>query len=194
MAFFANLILFLALSLTIGLGSAWYALENGLPVTTRQVGAWQIWHEAGKLGTDPYTNAYVSRSGWLPITSSHALYYIAKTDNNNRKISADCTYRLTGKPIAAEWWSIGLFDSTGHVMANRAQRYAFNSANTVRKSDGSFVIWLAQTAHSGNWLPISGGDDNTIVMRIFGPQKTDDAQAENEIEKNLPVIERVSCQ
>ncbi len=180
--------------MTIGLGTAWYTLEKGLPITTRQVGPWKIWYEAGKVGSDPYTNAFVSRSGWLPMTSTHALYYIAQNDSKNRKISANCTYKLTGKPIAADWWSLGLFDEKGHIIENKAKRYAFNSANTLRKIDGTFTIWLSQKVHSGNWLPLTKGDENSLVMRIFGPQKADDAQAENLIEKNLPVIERISCQ
>lgn len=193
MAFFANLILFLALSLSVGLGSAWYALEHGLPLTTRVAGPWTIWHEAGQVNSDPYTSAYVARAGWLPITSSHALYYVAREDSDGGRLTADCNYILTGASLDADWWSLGLFDTNGRIIANKANRYAFNSSNTVRKSDGSFSIWMSSEARPGNWLPSAGGDENMLVLRIFGPGKTEEAQSENEIELNLPKIKRISC-
>ncbi len=194
MAFFANLILFLALSLFVGLGSAWYALERGLPMTTREAGPWSIWHEAGQTNADPYTAAYVARAGWLPITSSHALYYVARKDSDGNPLTAECTYLLSGARLDAQWWSLGLFDADGRPIPNKARRFAFNSSNTVRNADGSFTIWLSREAKPGNWLPSTRGDDNMLVLRIFGPGKAEEAQSENEIERSLPKIKRISCQ
>ena len=193
MAFFANLVLFLALSLSVGLGSAWYALEKGLPMTTRKAGPWKIWHEAGRVNADPYTSAYVARAGWLPITSSHALYYITRHDSEGGRLTGECNYILTGSELDADWWSLGLFDSSGRPIANKAKRYAFNSANTVRNADGSFSIWISSEARPGNWLPNNSDTENMLVLRIFGPGKAEEAQSKNEIELRLPKIKRLSC-
>ena len=129
----------------------------------------------------------------LPIVSSHALYYIAKTDSKNRNLRGDCTYRLRGKAMEADWWSLGLFDEQGNVQDNQAQRYAFNSSNVIRQSDGSFRITVSSGVQPGNWLPVRDDSDTVLLLRIFGPKKTEDAADRTNIETNLPKITRIAC-
>ena len=191
--FLANFILFLALAVVIGLGSAWYALENGLPITTKSIGPWKIWFEAGRIDPDPYTRAYVARTGRLPITSTHALYYIAKTDQDGYRLTTNCEYELLGAPLEAEWWSIAIYDSYGNVFPNLANRYSYNSANTTRHENGKFNIVISQNARPGNWLPVSGDTQLMIMMRVLGAARKEESQAMVAMEQKLPVIKRGAC-
>ncbi len=71
-------------ALILGIGSAWYMIERGSPLTTTKVGPWAGWVSAGNPKADYYTRAHVARSGRLPLTSTVARYFVARTDSDGR--------------------------------------------------------------------------------------------------------------
>ena len=42
-------------ALMLGIGSAWYMIERGSPLTTTKVGPWDGWVSEGNPSADPYT-------------------------------------------------------------------------------------------------------------------------------------------
>ena len=54
------------------------------PLTTTKVGPWSGWISEGNPHADPYTRAHVARSGRLPLTSTVARYFVARTDSAGR--------------------------------------------------------------------------------------------------------------
>ncbi len=42
-------------ALMLGIGSAWYMIERGSPLTTTKVGPWASWISEGNPNADPYT-------------------------------------------------------------------------------------------------------------------------------------------
>ena len=47
-------------ALMLGIGSAWYMIERGSPLTTTKVGPWAGWISEGNPSADPYTEAHVA--------------------------------------------------------------------------------------------------------------------------------------
>jgi hypothetical protein len=182
-------------ALVLGIGSAWYMIERGSPLTTTKIGAWSGWLLAGNPNADPYTKAHVARSGRLPLTSTVARYFTARTDSAGRLLTSACEYSIEGGPLNARWWSIALYDEYGAPIENASARYSFNSEELLRHADGTYRINLARHARPENWLP-SGDEDQhlTLMLRVYNPRETDAAGVGLIPEERLPKIERKSCE
>lgn len=180
-------------SLAIGLTSAWYMIEEGSALTTTYVGPWSVWREAGKPDADPYTLAHMARAGRLPINASTALYFFAARDDDGMALKSGCEYVIEGRPINAAWWSIAVYDGTGRLIPNKANRYSFNRTDVARRADGSFRIVLAQTARPGNWLPSAKEGTMRLVLRAYGLRDITDVAKEVLNEPDLPTIRKVVC-
>ena len=90
------------LALAAGLGSAWYMIDAGAAFTTGRIGPWAVWYSAGNPTADPYTKAHFARTGRLPITSTSALYYSARSDRPS--VAAPRTRWPIRRPRAV--WSV----------------------------------------------------------------------------------------
>ncbi len=191
--FAGRIVLFILGGITIGTFSAWYMIEKGSALTTTVSGPWRLWVYDGTVGADPYTLAHMSREGRLPITSSNALYFIATTDSEGEQIAADCDYTLSGKPLAADWWSLALYSEDGRSLQNKSHKSSLNSANLLRFENGNYQINLAQEVRPGNWIEMAGNEDLTLLIRLYGIHATKDAKRSNSIEQNLPIIRRLDC-
>ena len=182
-------------ALMLGIGSAWYMIERGSPLTTMKVGPWDGWINEGNPNSDPYTKAHVARSGRLPLTSTVARYFVARTDDAGRTLHSSCEYSIQGSPINARWWSIALYDGYGALLDNPSARYSFNNEELLRHADGSFRINLSRQARPENWLP-TGIEDKSLVLflRIYGPRDTDASGVGFIRSERLPKIERLQCE
>jgi hypothetical protein len=187
-----HFLLFALLSLAFGLGTAYHFVENGFALVAPQAGPWKTWINAGSLAADPYTRAHVSRFGDLPITSASGLTFVAKTDSDGDDLSSDCEYEIVGRPLAAVWWSIALFDGDGQLIPNQAGRHAYNSQNLTVLPDGTQRIALASQARPGHWLPSGEDHDLTLILRMIRPLSLEQ-QRQGSAFENLPVIQRVKC-
>ncbi len=188
-----NLLLIFACALTLGLGSAWYMIEEGSALTTHYIGPWSVWREAGKPDADPYTKAHMARMGRLPITATSALYFFASSDETGKQLSSDCEYVIEGRPLNAAWWSLAAYDGTGRLIPNKAGRHSFNRTDVARRADGSFRIVLARSARPGNWLPSAKQGSLKLVLRAYGLRNADNVFDKAAAERGLPTIREVVC-
>ena len=193
LGFAGRIMLFILGGIAIGLFSAWYMIENGSPLTTTNTGSWQLWLHDGDIGADPYTRAHMSRNGRLPITSSNALYFMASNDSEGEEIAQDCDYEISGKPLDTDWWSLAFYSKDGRSIKNKRQVSSINSTSLLRFENGSYLINLAQKVRPGNWIEISGEEQMVLMLRLYGIRATKDAQRNNSIEQNLPIIRRLDC-
>jgi len=188
-----NIIVFTAIALTVGLGSAWQMIDRGSALSTVSSGPWFSWYAAGMPDADPYTKAHVARSGRLPVVSTTAMRFIAQTDQSGDPLSPGCHYRVTVPEIPALWWSLALNDIAGNPIANAAERHAVNSDGVVTGLDGVTQIAIAPTARPGYWLPSGGDRELMLVFRVFRPFDTADLASGEMPEAILPRIERLDC-
>ncbi len=188
-----NLLFIFIAALALGLGSAWYMIEEGSALTTSHVGPWSVWRSAGKPDADPYTKAHMARAGRLPITATSALYFFANSDEKGNTLSANCEYVVEGRPLNAAWWSLAIYDGTGRLIPNKAGRHAFNRTDVARRADGSFRIVLAQSARPGNWLPTAKQGSLKLVLRAYDLRDADSVLDKAAAERGLPTIRKIVC-
>jgi hypothetical protein len=189
---FLNVALFLGLSLGGGLGTAWYMIEAGSRFSTRSFGPWLTWVAAGRPEADPYTRAHIARNGLLPLSSTAELTFKAKTDSRGTQLSSACDYAVVLDDFDPAWWTIAVYDGQGRLIANPADRYAFNGSTAMRGVDGRIAIVLSRDARPGNWLPT--GRTNRIVLVLT----VQDANWVNAIHdggspRSMPQIVRSGC-
>ena len=177
---------------SLGLGSAYYVIDQGFALIAPNTGPWKTWINAGSLAADPYTRARIARFGDLPITSASGLTFVATTDSEGRKLSSACEYEIVARPLAAVWWSIALFDREGELIPNKADRHAFNSQNLTVLPDGTQRITLGPEARPGHWLPSGEDHDLTLVLRMIRPLSINQ-QRQGLGFQSLPAIQKGDC-
>jgi hypothetical protein len=191
MPFLTRFLMFVAITLVVGLGSAWRAVNHGFFATTHHFGPWEIWFREGTADADPYTLAHISREGTLPITSASYLTFTANRDSAGSQLSGDCTYEIRGYSFPALWWNIAAFRTSGQAISNKTGRSSFASNTILTAPDGSFTVRLSPDVQPGNWLPAARGKRIVLRLNILRPLKPDTLlQPGQEL---LPDIVRVEC-
>jgi hypothetical protein len=74
---------------------------------------------------------------------------------------------VSGVTPAARFWTLTLYDSKGHLVANSLGRYGFTSQEIIRGADGSFEVRLAPRSRAGNWLPTGGIERYALMLRLY---------------------------
>ena len=191
MPFLKRFFLFAAIALTLGLGSAWRAVNHGFFASANRYGPWALWFREGTGEADPYTIAHVARQGVLPITASSELVFTATRDSGGSHLTGNCTYEIRGLSVPALWWDIAAFKANGEVMPSKTGRAGFSSANILAAPDGSFKVRLSPDVQPGNWIPAQRGDRIILRLSILRPLNPDHLLASgNEI---LPEIALLEC-
>ncbi|MBI4724687.1 MAG: DUF1214 domain-containing protein [Rhodomicrobium sp.] len=164
MPFLTRFFIFAAIALTLGLGSAWRAVNHRFFATSNRFGPWVFWFREGTSDADPYTVAHIARQGGLPITAASAMTFTATRDSAGSRLSGDRTYEIRGAGVPALWWSLGAFKPDGEIMPSKTGRSSFTSANILAAPGGTFTVRLSPDVQPGNWLPATRG--NRVVLRL----------------------------
>ncbi|MBL8593796.1 MAG: hypothetical protein JNK01_14015, partial [Devosia sp.] len=101
MRFLVHLGAMLLVALVVGFGLSWYALSDGRLFGAIEIGPWSAWRDVGIPAPDPYTRAFIARSGALELGASEGIQFIATTDSDNRRLDRACRYRIDGSTPAA---------------------------------------------------------------------------------------------
>jgi len=107
----------LAVAATIGLGATWMALTRGSAYGGVTIGAWTAWPKTGTAGIDPYARAMIARTGELPVGSGDGVAFYARTDSAGEPLDGRCDVLLSGITPQARFWTLTLYDRTGHLVA-----------------------------------------------------------------------------
>jgi hypothetical protein len=187
-----NLAVFLGVALGGGLGTAWYMIEAGSRLSTRTFGPWVTWASAGRPEADPYTRAHVARNALLPLSSTAELTFKAKTDSNGSRLTSSCDYAVVMEDFDPNWWDLAVYDLQGRLIANAADRHAFNSSTAMRGVDGRTTIVLARDARPGNWLPSGRGNRVVLVLSVLDAS-WGNAVYDGGTPRSMPEIVRTGC-
>jgi hypothetical protein len=183
---------FVGVVLILGLGTSWYMIDIGTPLTTVRHGPWVGWTSAGRADADPYTRAHFARLGTLQLSAEMTLTYVAFTDSEGRRLHSSCDYSVEGREPATGWWSLSVFDDRGELISNPAQRYAFTSQSIALRPDGTYDVALARDARPGNWLPTGGAGRLALLFTTLDPSTPLLAKPTDD-NKPLPEIKRIKC-
>lgn len=180
-----------AAGLALGLAASGAVLTHDPPFGVVSIGPWRVAAKAGSPDADPYTRAALERSGQIPLALGEGLQLVARVDSSGRPLDRRCIYRVGAHTPAARYWTLSLVDRNGFPVENAAGRYGFRSSEILREGDGSFAIYVAGLAHSGNWLPIGHVEDFALVLRLYD---TPLAASAGGIDKTTaPTIVREDC-
>ncbi len=157
----------LVVAAAVGLGATYFALTRGAAFGALRVGAWTAWPKTGTLDADPYARAEIARTGRLPVALGDGVMFVAKADDNGKRLDGRCEVAITGVTPAARFWTLTLYNPEGALVPNSINRYDFTSQEVVRRGDGSFEIVVAPRAAPGNWLPTGGIDRYTLALRFY---------------------------
>ena len=187
-----NLMVFAALAIVGGLGSAWYMVEAGSRLSTRTYGAWVAWTAAGRPDADPYTRAHTVRNTLLPISSTLEMTFRAKSDGDGRRLRSTCDYVVLLPEQEPAWWSLAVFDGQGKLIQNGAERHAFNTNTAMREPNGRVAISVARDARPGNWLP-SGRSGRIVLVLTVQDAGFAASVHDSNAPRAMPEIQRAAC-
>jgi hypothetical protein len=159
--------------LGLGLWATRAALTGALPVAVDNLGQWRVESRAGAADADPYTRARVERSGEIPLGLGEGLRLTTRVDSEGRALDPSCVYKLGSEAPTARYWTLEALDGAGFPIENADERYVLRSTELLRQSKGGFWIWISQSPHAGNWLPIGAKGRFRLAMRLYDPALSD---------------------
>jgi hypothetical protein len=157
----------LALAAIVGLGLTWLTLSRGIVFSPLRIGAWSAQPKTGTAEVDPYARAEFERGGWLPTGLGDGVAFTALADDKGRLLDGRCEVTLSGITPQARYFTLSLYDTAGHLIANAIKRNGFTSQELLRNGDGSFQITVGPRARPGNWLPTSDIERYQLILRLY---------------------------
>lgn len=167
MRFLINLLLMLAVALAVGFGLSWYALTDGRLFGAAQLGPWTAWPHAGSPSPDPYTRAYLARTGALQLGQSEGVQFIATTDSDGAPLNRACRYRIDGATPTATFWTLVPTSPDGATIARPDGPAGFESQRIARANDGSMQLYVGKTLAPLNWVELTGDGPFWLVLNLY---------------------------
>lgn len=192
MNFFLRFVAFVIVAIILGLAITSVSLSTGSGLAASRSGGWKSWKSAGHVLADPYTRAYIAKTGQLPLPPQIAQTYFALYDNAHRRLHSSCTYLVESPVVEAKWWTLAAYDYDGKITKNKFGRYSFNAENAMIKFEGGFHVYISQSPQPENWLPIGAQGPFVLVYRLYRKTQTDE-QVSDAKDVPLPLIKRISC-
>lgn len=188
MRFLLSLLAAMALSLALGIGSAWYMVAAPR-IGTVDVGAWEALPTIDAATADPYVRARVARSGEIGMGAGEGLTFVTGVDGEGRDLVGTCDYRLDGLSPPARLWTLSALGRDGRPGTTPEGRAHLDNRNLLRDGHGHFTIELSPHARPGNWLPTPATGGFVLMLRLYDTPITLAAGQT----PDLPAIVRGAC-
>jgi hypothetical protein len=181
----------MAVALAVGFGLSYYALTDGRLIAAYEVRPWDAWPDVGSPSPDPYTRAYLARTGALQLGLTEGLQFVAQSDSSGIPLDRACRYRIEGVTPVASFWTLLAADLDGGVIARPGGPLAFNSSRIAREADDSMILYVSRSIAPMNWLEITGEGPFELVLTLYDSSVF--AGVGSGVE-GLPTITREACQ
>jgi hypothetical protein len=188
---FVKFFLVACVGVLLGLGVTFFVIEKGAGFSAVSAGPWVAFPKNGTANIDPYARAMLAHSREMPLGASEGLSFVARGDSAGGVFDPACDYRLTGRTPPARYWTLSLMSPSGFLIANKALRNGFTSAEILRAADGGFAVTISRQARPGNWLPIGEEKKFILVLRLYDADLS--AAAIGLDESKLPRLVKVAC-
>jgi hypothetical protein len=173
-----------------GFGFAVHGVRAGALGSGVAIGPWTTGTDFGSAEASAETRAVVALRGLLALPASEARYYTAATDDAGQPLSGHCSYRISGGPLPARWWSLTVYDGEGYLVKNDEQVYSLESAALGADEQVRWNVAVAPDRQVGHWLPSGGIDHVELTLRTYLPA---DGGTGNLARNQLPAITREAC-
>lgn len=190
MRFLFHLLAMIVVALGVGFGLSYYALGDGRLFGALRVGPWLAWPAIGATSPDPYTRAYLARSGVLPLGQGEGVTFTASSDGQGRPLDRACRYRIQGTTPSAGFWTLEAVSLDGENIAPPGMQMALQSRRVQRANDGSLLLYVSRSLAPYNWLEISGSGRFRLILTLYNPS---DISGSGLSVDTLPSIIRERC-
>ncbi|HVX82211.1 MAG: DUF1214 domain-containing protein [Devosia sp.] len=190
MRFVLNLLAMIIVALAVGFGLSYYAVGDGRVLGALKVGPWVAWPGVGSPAPDPYTRAYLARTGILQLGQSEGLAFVASSDSNGQPLSRDCRYRIEGTTPVASFWTLEAVSPDGVNIARPDGQLALVSRGVARANDGTLVLYVSRTLAPDNWLEITGSGPFELQLTLYDPSNVSGSSVSVQ---TLPAILKEAC-
>ena len=181
----------MAIAISVGFGASYYALTDGRMFAAVRVGPWAAWPDIGQPMPDPYTRAFLARTGHWQLGNAEGIQFSASTDDGGQPLSRSCSYRISGFVPGASFWTLEATDMAGTNIAQSAELMVLHSERIARSGDGAIVASVGSQLSSGNWLPITPtGGPFQLQLTLYDALIFSGGSTAIE---EMPSIERISC-
>lgn len=187
------LLVALALSIAFGVGiaSAVSALKATVGFGAIALGPWVAFPDAQTANADPYARAHRARAGKLLYGGAEGLQFTAAVDDAGAKLSAACSYDITGLTPPARFWTLYAANENDVVLSPGPELpAAFNALTVLRQKDSSFVIHMSAEAQPDNWLAIRQTGTFKLVLTLLD---TPTAGSSGVVDLTMPKIVKTGC-
>lgn len=167
MRFLIHLLVMIVVALGVGFGLSYFALTNGRLFGALRVGPWAAWPDVGAPDPNPYTSAFLSRTGALQLGASEGVEFIASHDSDGRTLDRACQYTLAGTTPVATFWTLQALDGDGTNIASPGSPLEMHSARIVRAEDGSLRIGVGTALAPHNWLEVTGTGPFVLALTLY---------------------------
>ncbi len=165
--------LILAAGAVAGVSSAMVAIESLGWSPAAPGSIWNSRDTSPDAAAHPYAVAHYLLQGRLPA-SDQTHEFGADRDSAGNRISADCTYTLSGTPDITNWWSL----SAGSGTRGTDPRSTFlTSSDAVRNPDGTLTVTLSPQPMTGNWIRPPTAGRYVLIYTVAGFFSADHAAA-----------------
>ncbi|MCF6302105.1 MAG: DUF1214 domain-containing protein [Devosiaceae bacterium] len=162
-----HFVLFFVISLSVGFGLSYWALEKGQLFGTLHIGPWIAWSDVGSPQPDPYTRAYISRNANLELSRAEGIKFVAKQDSDGRNILAECTYRIDGTTPETSLWTLMAVNAQGASLTLEGGPMTLRSDQINRADDGSFALRVGPSLSPSNWLETSANGQMILILTLY---------------------------
>lgn len=180
-----------SIALAIGFGLSWYALTDGKLFGTVEVGPWTAWRDVGRPSPDPYTRAFIVRSGGLELGAGEGMQFVAMNDDQGRRLTRACSYQIVGRTPTARFWTLVAVEPESGALVSRADGPpAVVSSRIARTADGGIVVNVGTTVRPLNWYELAGDGPFDLMLTLYDAASPSGATPEGFV---LPTIRRERC-
>jgi len=158
-------------AVALGLGSAWWVLKKSPWLNpSLEVGAWRTNLQAGSQDAGMYTRATVAVNALLALSRGETMYFVATRDDAGHALRSQCSYRVTGVPPQARWWSITAYAEDLFLFDAANGHYSLNGSTAQLDAAGAFSLSTGPTEQPGMyWLPTPGNRALILTLRLYNP-------------------------
>ncbi|MFN3818039.1 DUF1214 domain-containing protein [Blastomonas sp.] len=182
--------LMLVAGLALGAGAAVAQLRQSFAADGIRNGPWTTGSEVGTDDASVGTRASIALRGLLALPETEAIYFNASTDSQDRKLTGECRYRVTGGKLDARWWSLTLYDEAGYLVPNSTRSYSLGSAALNPAEADRWQVDIARDPEGPHWIAMPDDRPFELTLRAYHPSP-ELLAARGTVA--LPRIERMEC-
>jgi hypothetical protein len=165
--FIFRLLAMIAVAIGVGFGASYFALTDGRLFGAAESGPWAAWPDIGQPAPNPYTRAYLSRTGILQLGYAEGIQFIAMTDSAGEPLERACSYRIAGMTPVSTFWTLVATTEDGANIAASPDMMAVHSDRLPRAADGTAEVYVSPRLAPGHWLETTGTGPFQLVITLY---------------------------